>query len=431
MSAAHPKHCRQTAKTFLAVVTSLSIGCHQKVPTVSGPLTQRGYLWQRSWNSVVTDALAQAETRLDGIVILGAEIVWSGPLPQTIRANVDWETLKNSNKPIAIALRVAPFPGPFGRDDVPAQHIAETAKSLLAAATAHGAKLCEFQLDFDCAEKKLNGYRLWLQALRPVIRPVRFVITALPVWLDQPEFLALVYEADGYVLQVHSVPTVKESGRTTLCDVTLARKWVSRAAELKLPFSVALPTYRCLAGYDSTGKLLGVAMDSVNPAWPPGTNVLEFATDADDLAKLVRDWKTARPPELLELLWYRVPVATDVRNWRWATLSAVMAGRTPVHKLEVVKTGENPVDLAIANIGEADDQGNVIVTVRWNHASLLACDALPGWTVRIERDRAIFTPIAGFRSQLPPGGQRSIGWLRYDQVTTVRSQMEELAGARP
>jgi hypothetical protein len=101
-----------------------------------------------------------------------------------------------------------------------------------------------------------------------------------------------------------------------------------------------------------------------------------------------------------------------------------------MHKLEVVKMGENPVDLAISNVGEADDQGNVIVTVSWNHASLLACDALPDWTVRTERERAVFTPIAGFRSRLPPGGQRSIGWLRYDQVTTVRSQMEELAEAR-
>ena len=430
MSAARPKRYWQTAKPFLALVASLAVGCHRAIPTASGPLTQRGYLWQRVWNSAVPDALAQAEIRLDGVVILGAEIVWSGQMPQTISASVDWETLKNCRKPVAIALRIAPFSGPFGKDDAPVQHIAETAKSLLAAASAHGVQLGEFQLDFDCADKKLNGYRLWLQTLRPIIRPVRFVITTLPAWLDQPEFPALVHEADGYVLQVHSVPTAKETGRTTLCDVALARKWIGRAAELKLPFSVALPTYRCLAGYDSTGKLLGVVMDSVNPAWPPGTNVLEFATDADDLAALVKEWQAARPPELLELLWYRVPVATDVRNWRWTTLSAVMAGRIPVHKLEVVKMGENPVDLAISNRGEADDQGNVIVTVTWNYASLVAYDSLPGWTVRVEKEQAVFTPIAGFRSQLPPGGQRSIGWLRYDQVTTVRSQMEELAEVR-
>jgi hypothetical protein len=351
-------------------------------------------------------------------------------MAQTIGAGIDWETLKNRAKPVAIALRVAPFPGPFGKDDAPVKRIAETTKTLLAAAEAHGVQLCEFQLDFDCAEKKLNGYRLWLQTLRPIVRPVRFVITSLPAWLDQPEFPALLQEVDGYVLQVHSVPTGRETGRATLCDVALARRWVNRAAQLKLPFSMALPTYRCLAGYGPTGKLLGVAMDSVIPAWPPATNILEFAADADSLARLVKEWQTERPRELLELLWYRVPIATDIRNWRWTTLSAVMEGRAPMHKLEVVKMGQNPVDLAIANVGEADEQGNVIVTVRWSHASLVACDALPGWTVRAESERAIFTPMAGFRSQLPPGGQRSIGWLRYDQVTTVRSQMEELAEAR-
>ena len=37
-----------------------------------------------------------------------------------------------------------------------------------------------------------------------------------------------------------------------------------------------------------------------------------------------------------ELLWYRVPVSRDSLNWSWPTLAAVMAGRAPVHRLEVV-----------------------------------------------------------------------------------------------
>jgi Protein of unknown function (DUF3142) len=395
---------------------SLAIGCHQSAPSSSKPLTQRGYLWQRAWNSAVADALTQAGNRLDGVVILGAEILWSGRVPQTIWTTIDWQILKDLTKPIAIALRIAPFPGPFGEDDLPLRHIVETAKSLLASADAHGVELSEFQLDFDCAEKKLSGYRIWLQILRTAIRPVRLVITTLPTWLDQPDFSTLVHEADGYVLQVHSVPISKESGRAALCDTTLARKWVSNAAKLKLPFSVALPTYRCLAGYNEKGKLLGVAMDSVDPAWPSGTHVLEFASDADDLATLVKEWQAAHPPELMELLWYRIPVATDIRNWRWATLSAVMAGRAPIQKLEVTTVGDNPIDLSISNVGEADNQLNIIVTVTWNGSSLIAWDALPGWTVRTKGETAIFTPIAGFRSRLPPGGQRSIGWLRYDHI---------------
>src|SRR5260370_40675730 len=82
---------RQRALTFvvfLGLVMSLAIGCHQAAPTSSRPLTQRGYLWQRAWNSAVADALTQAENRLDGVVILGAEILWSGNVPQTL-----WQTI--------------------------------------------------------------------------------------------------------------------------------------------------------------------------------------------------------------------------------------------------------------------------------------------------------------------------------------------------
>src|SRR5262249_41832050 len=191
------------------------------------------------------------------------------------------------------------------------------------------------------------------------------------------------------------------SGHTVVCDTGLARKWVDKAARLSLPFSVALPTYPCLAGYDSAGKLLGVAMDSVDSAWTPGRGVLEFATNTENEDSLVNEWQVRRPSELREILWYRIPVATDARNWRWATLSAVMTGRAPVHKLEVLQEGNDPIDLSIANTGEADEHSNIVVTVTWSGASLVACDALPGWIVRTERERAIFKSAGGFRSELP------------------------------
>jgi len=145
-----------------------------------------------------------------------------GTTPQSIRASIPWEALTASKKPYAIALRVAPFGGPFAGDDTPLRTIAETAKSLLAAAATHGVKVNEFQLDFDCAQKKLDGYRIWLKALRPVVSPLPLVITTLPAWLDEPEFAALLGGVDGYVLQVHSVPTAQESGRAVLCDPALA-----------------------------------------------------------------------------------------------------------------------------------------------------------------------------------------------------------------
>jgi len=403
-------------------------GCHRPIATVSGPLLQRGYLWQRAWTPAVVTALKEADRRMDGMVIMGAEIVWNGSTPETIRANIDWPALKSANKPVSLALRVAPYAGPFSKDDPTAKQIVQTAESLLGEATAQGVRISEFQLDFDCAQKKLSGYGLWVEAVRAAIHPTRFVITTLPAWLHEPGFLPLLRFADGYVLQVHSVPTSTGSERSTLFDITLARQWVAKAASLGIPFSVALPTYRCLAGYDQTGRLLGVAMDSVDLAWPPGTRSLEFSTDADDAAALVKEWRAGRPAELRELIWYRIPVTTDKRNWRWPTLAAVMAGRNPIHKLDVVQRGDNPIDLSLKNAGEADKQMNVKVTVTWTGASLIACDALPGWAVETEPERATFTRADGSPLELSPGSERSVGWLRFDREADAKSSAEELPG---
>lgn len=429
-----PSSAGRLAHVILSTFTALALvglcGCHQSTTTASGPLPQRGYLWQRSWNPAVLAAVQEADKRMDGMVIIGAEILWSGSTPTTNRANIDWSTLKNAQKPTALVLRVAPYPGPFSEEDSTAKYITGVAKSLITDATAHGLTVSEFQLDFDCAQKKLRGYSLWVKAVRTAVSPTRFVITTLPAWLNEPEFSPLVRLADSYVLQVHSVPISSQAGESFLLDTGLARKWIRKAAGVGIPFSVALPTYRCLAGYDQSGKLMGVVMDSVDLAWPPGTHTLEFSTDADDTAALVDEWLSCRPRELRELIWYRIPVATDQRNWRWPTLTAVMAGRKPAHKLQAVQRGDNPIDISVKNTGEADKQVGVRVTVTWTGASIVAFDALPGWTVVAKNERAVFTRVDGSRMELPPGNERSVGWLRFDRLANSASVAEEFSPPR-
>jgi hypothetical protein len=395
-------------------------GCDRAEVTVSGPLRQRGYIWQREWTPAVVDSLSEATRRMDGVVILGAEINFTGKKPEIIKASIDWEAVKRQAAHCSVALRVAPFAGPFRADDSAARTIVDVAKEILGDARAHQVEVEEFQFDFDCAQKNLGSYRAWLQALRPAIQPIRFVITVLPAWLDNSEFLPLVREADSYALQVHSVPI--SSGSATLCNAHSAREWVAKAAKLGLPFSVALPTYRGTAGYGADGKLLSVAMDSIQPSWPPGTRILEFGADGDEIAALVETWQKARPKQLRELLWYRIPIATDTRNWRWVTLSAVMGGRRPEHKLRVLQEGANPIDLSILNAGEADEQINSDVMATWSGAGLDASDALSGWSVHSENDRAVFRTIAEHRVRLPPGAIRKIGWLRFDQITSLRTE---------
>src|SRR5262249_46380689 len=179
-------------------------GCDRTEQGISGPLGQRGYIWQREWTPAVVDALGEASRRMDGMVILGAEINLAGKKPDAVKATVDWDAVKRHTEHCSIALRVAPFAGPFGSDDAPAQRIVDLATELLGEARAHEMKIDEFQFDFDCAQKNLGSYRAWLRALKPIVQPARFVITVLPAWLDDREFLSLVREADSYVLQVHS-----------------------------------------------------------------------------------------------------------------------------------------------------------------------------------------------------------------------------------
>ena len=412
-----------TNTVFLVTLLAFA-GCSRSPERISGPLKQRGYIWQREWNTAVIDAVGEADRQMDGVVLLGAEVDFSRKKPEIVKASIDWEAVKRQTKHCSLALRVSPYAGPFRTDDTVAHTIVDLAKGLISEARAHDVQLEEFQFDFDCARKNLGAYRMWLRSLRAAIHPVRFVITTLPAWLDDSEFPAVVHEADGYVLQIHSVP-ISNNGAPTLCDTKRARQWIDQAAKIGMPFSVALPTYRCAAGYGPDGKLLSVAMDSVQPAWPPGTRVLEFGTNADDLAQFIGDLQKAAAPELQELLWYRVPISTDARNWRWATLSAVMQGRAPEHKIDIVQEGANPIDLSIVNGGEADEQFNASVTAIWTGADLMASDALSGWQVRFENGRAVFGAITDRGVRLPPGAARRIGWLRFDRPTSLETELSK------
>jgi hypothetical protein len=226
------------AKSVLvAVVLIITTGCDQSRREVFGPLPQRGYLWQRDWTPPVIDSVLEARRRLDGIVLLGGEIDFGGEEPVLFRADIDWELLRSRQISCALALRIATYAGPFLPNDSKTRFITTAVKSLVDLAASHGVVLNEFQIDFDCAEKNLRAYRTWVRAVRKAVHPLPLVLTTLPAWLDDPEFVPLVREVERYVLQVHSVPMLTAKNRATLCDVSAAQTWVSKAARLGLPFS--------------------------------------------------------------------------------------------------------------------------------------------------------------------------------------------------
>ncbi len=397
----HPVLWRGLQASALGALFSLSL------PAGADSLPHEAYIWQHSWYADVTNAVAVASAQLDGFVVLAAE---TGPA-RTHRVAYDRDALATSERRIGLALRInrgADF------DRLPA-----LAESVVGAARAQRLAVSELQLDYDAPESQLAAYREHVLAVRRRLAPTPVTITALPSWLRQPAFSNLVAATCGFVLQVHAL-----DASLKLCEADLARSAVARAALFGVPFRVALPTYGHVVGTDRSGKVLGVASESFSPSWPPGALLHEVRSDPVVMAGLVREWGLRTPPNMKGLIWYRLPVNDDRLNWRWSTLAAIVAGRVPRPALALTVRQPRPglVEIDLANHGEADACDEVRISVTWQEAEFLACDALAGFAAHkpdAKRERACL--FAG-NPRLVPAGLRTIAWLRFSGSREIRCE---------
>lgn len=299
-----------------------------RAPHISGPLRQEVYVWQRAWTQPVREAVAQHGSNFAEVAVLRAEISWTtNRQPQLARANVDYETLAKARRPIGLALRIGTYAGPF-TNDAAANFITDTAARIVTDARTNGVALAELQIDFDCAESKLDGYRGWIEAIQRRVAPLPVTITALPSWLNAEAFERLAAIATNYVLQVHSATRPKSLEATyTLCDPTAARWAVENAGRIGVPFRVALPTYGHLFAFDATGQFLSLSAEGPRPNWPTNAQVRKIESNTEELSELVHDWTESRPAAMRGVIWYRLPVVTDKHNWTWPQLQRVMRGQ--------------------------------------------------------------------------------------------------------
>jgi len=397
------------------------------LPAETNGLKQEVYVWQRTWNAAVRDSLAQHASSFSRLVALNAEVTWQAKRPQIIRVPIDWEALRAGRRPIGLALRIGAYPGPFDSNGKITTLLVEQASSLIAECQAHQLQGSELQIDFDCAESKLDGYRIWVEAIRRKIAPAPLTITVLPTWLNQASFKLLIAATDGYVLQVHSFERPKDGAAPfTLCDPAVARRAVERAAQFGIPFRVALPTYGYVMAFDRAGRFVGLSAEGPSQSWPQGVQLREVRADPVALAHLVQTWTTNHPATLTGIIWYRLPVSEDFLNWRWPTLSAVMAGRSPRESLRAESRRPQPalVEVSLVNDGDADAVALPAVAVRWQNARLVAGDGLRGFElVQPEPAVAHFRRKAG-RDRLAPGERWEIGWLRLDKDVELQVEIK-------
>ncbi len=420
---------------ILAGVAAWWLG-FRTAPHASGPLRHEAYVWQRAWSEPVRNAVAQHATNFSALALLKAEVSWKDKKPQVVRVAPDYATLAGTHRPFGIALRIGPYAGPFvGSPEAgtPAATITlflcNLAASLVAEARTNHADLSELQIDFDCAESKLDGYRTWLTAIQARVAPLPVTITALPSWLNARTFPRLAAAAPNYVLQVHSVERPTDiHAPFTLCDPRAAQRAVERAGRIGVPFRVALPTYGYLIAFDKSGKFLGLSAEGPRRNWPEGAQLREVATDPLAMATLVQHWTASRPAAMRGVIWYRLPTIVDNFNWRWPTLGAIVAARFPQEaiRVEARRVEAGLVEINLVNAGELDFSSRLAVEVRWTKARLIAGDALRDFELA---DRSLSAARFQTKSQpcrLPAGDRLALGWLRLDPDCEVRCELKKL-----
>jgi hypothetical protein len=241
----------------------------------------------------------------------------------------------------------------------------------------------------------------------------------------------LAAAAGGYVLQVHSLERPRRfDSPFTLCDPAAARRAVARAAGLGIPFRVALPTYGYFMAFNSDGRFIGLSAEGPAKTWPANARICETRANPVELAQLVQDWNTNRPANLQGIIWYRLPVATDILNWRWPTLAAIMAARSPREsfRAEPRRVESGLVEVSLVNDGELDISSRLAVEVRWPRGSgtrLVAGDGLGGFELLDDGTSSVKFQNRTPLWRLPAGEKQVIGWLRLSADREVQVEISK------
>ncbi|NLN92493.1 MAG: DUF3142 domain-containing protein [Candidatus Hydrogenedens sp.] len=296
-----------------------------QTPDESRP--QYMYIWQRHWTEEMPEAIHAAADSTQGFLVLSGEIEGSDAGWRFHPVNVDWASLAATEKKLWLALRV--HSRALDQRQWNPSSFARLLHHLLEKAEQAGASLKGVQIDYDAATEQLPQYQAWLEALRRELPQQPLSITGLPDWLNHKTLPSLVAGLDDFVLQLHSLEVPEDpGGKPLLFDPEKAASWIRQAQSLKIPFSIALPTYGWRIVFDENNEIKALeAEESVE--YPVSWTHKEIAADPSVLAPFVQQLQEDPPVRLKALHWFRMPLPSDSRNWSLETLRLVMAGEVP------------------------------------------------------------------------------------------------------
>ncbi|MEN8126768.1 MAG: DUF3142 domain-containing protein [Planctomycetota bacterium] len=395
----------------------------------TGPLPHECYVWQRVWSEDLRAAIGRAESDLKGLTVLAAEIdVRPGRQQQQIMP-VDYSFLSTVSQSVGIAIRINPYSGPFDTEAPAAQTIRKVIKTVLEKAATAGFEPVEIQIDYDCAESKLAGYRTWIRSLKKSFSEHPIIITALPSWMKHRRFKKLVQSCDGYILQVHSLERPKTvDDAITLCDPERAVKWTRQADRLGVPFRLALPTYGYLVSFDEEGAFVSLSAEGSLPKRSGKMQIKTVLSDSKKILAMIQEIQTISPKNLSGVIWFRLPIAGDQLNWQWHTLQRLVQNQPLTEQVEVLLEWPQPnlAEVYLVNSGDVDVTDVLMVQLEFA-GECLAADGVQGYSVQEDPKGRLLIhcenrlPYQHLRSQ----EKINIAWCRFDKETEVKASVQK------
>ena len=261
---------------------------------------------------------------------------------------VDWKALKNSGRPVIAVVRINGQLAQYNDDQ-----LLRDLDRLLSEWRQMQAPIAGLEIDHDCGVARLAAYAQFLVSVRTRLdQKIPLSITALPAWLSSPQLDAVFAPASEIVLQVHMV----QSPRAGLFDAEQARRWIQELARrTDKQFRVALPAYGVRVTWRGDGRML--AVESEESLLAGGYSSSELIVSPQAVSTLLRELEHDPPASLAGIVWFRLPVAGDIRAWSPETWRAVILGKPLRSRIEaLVEKSDTPgmSNIVLINQGEVD-----------------------------------------------------------------------------
>ncbi len=333
---------------------------------------------------------------------------------------IKWEYLVNKGK-VTIDVRMRTNLSKFFKEDdtsMIAAYLAKSVDAVIEEAKQVGIDIVGVEFDYDCPTGKLKDFTRFIKTVRPYLKGRVFSITALPTWLNSPDYPDIINSVDYYVLQLHSFETPKNSdSRQYIFPDDKALNYLKQAVLLQRPFYISLPTYGYEVAYGKDDEFVGLRAESGLQYYGEGIKRKMIFADPAAIVKFLDVASDVKSNNFIGVCWFRLPVSSDRFNWDIKTFERVIKREKPKGHLiiEVVKKPDGLQELFLVNDGELNFSEDINLDILWSGKKPLY-DVLSGFDY-MDLPEGDGLCVVGKAPRV--GHKKMIAWFRMTDASEV------------